>query len=137
MANVETLVAAAKVGKYAIAIVGPCASGKSSLARGLGEHGISARQVVQEHSYVPEMWQVIAKPDFLIYLEASFQTCSRRKRLNWQQRDYDEQLGRLAHARESCDLLVQTDDLSEAAVLEQVLSDLCARQLLSNKNQTP
>ncbi len=131
MATVETLVAAAEVGKYAIAIVGPCASGKSSLARGLGEHGIRARQVVQEHSYVQEMWQVIAKPNYLIYLEASFQTCSRRKHLNWQQRDYDEQLARLAHARQSCDLLVQTDDLSEAAVLEEVLSDLRARQLLS------
>ena len=118
-------------GKFTVAIVGPCASGKSSLARGLQEHGIRARQVVQEHSYVPEMWRVIAKPDFLIYLEASFQTCSQRKHLNWQQRDYHEQLGRLAHARESCDILVQTDDLSEAAVLEEVLSDLRARQLLS------
>ena len=78
------------------------------------------------------MWQVIAKPDFLIYLGASFQTCIRRKHLNWQQRDYDEQLGRLAHARENCDLLVQTDDLSQAAVLEEVLSELRARQLLSD-----
>ncbi|MEE9217401.1 MAG: hypothetical protein V3U32_08200, partial [Anaerolineales bacterium] len=99
---------------FTIAIVGPCASGKSSLARGLAEQGIRAKQVVQEHSYVPEMWQVITQPDFLVYLDASFQICSQRKNLNWHQRDYDEQIIRLAHARENCDLLVQTDGQSEA-----------------------
>ena len=109
---------------FTIAIVGPCAAGKSSLARGLAEHGIRAKQVVQEHSFVPEMWKVIAHPDFLIYLDASFQSCSRRKILNWHQGEYDEQISRLAHARENCDLLVQTDGQSEAAVLEEVLSRL-------------
>ena len=111
-------------GEFIIAIVGPCASGKSSLARGLAERGNRARQIVQEHSFVPEMWQVIAQPDFLIYLDASFQTCSQRKNLNWRQRDYDEQNLRLAHAKENCDLLIQTDGQSEANVLEEVLSSL-------------
>lgn len=115
---------------FTLAIVGPCASGKSSLAQGLEAYGIRARQVVQEHSYVPEMWQVIAKPDFLVYLETSFDICNLRKSLNWQVRDYDEQLRRLAHAREHCDLLIQTDDLSESAVLEEVLTALRTRQLL-------
>ena len=111
-------------GEFTIAIVGPCASGKSTLARGLAERGIRARQVVQEHSFVPEMWQVIAQPDLLVYLDASFQTCSQRKNLNWRQRDYDEQNLRLAHAKENCDLLIQTDGQSEANVLEEVLSSL-------------
>lgn len=111
-------------GEFIIAIVGPCASGKSTLARGLAERGIRARQVVQEHSFVPEMWQVIAQPDLLVYLDASFQTCSQRKNLNWRQRDYDEQNLRLAHAKENCDLLIQTDGQSEANVLEEVLSKL-------------
>ena len=111
-------------GEIIIAIVGPCASGKSTLARGLAEQGIRARQVVQEHSFVPEMWQVIAQPDLLVYLDASFQTCSQRKKLNWRQRDYDEQNLRLAHAKINCDLLIQTDGQSEANILEQVLSSL-------------
>ncbi len=111
-------------GEFIIAIVGPCASGKSTLARGLAEQGIRARQVVQEHSFVPEMWQVIAQPDLLVYLDASFQTCSQRKNLNWRQREYDEQNLRLAHAKENCDLLIQTDGQSEANVLEEVLSKL-------------
>jgi deoxyadenosine/deoxycytidine kinase len=110
--------------EFIIAIVGPCASGKSALAQGLAERGIRARQVVQEHSFVPEMWQIIAQPDLLVYLDASFQTCSQRKNLNWRQRDYDEQLNRLAHAKENCDLLIQTDGQSEANVLEEVLSSL-------------
>jgi deoxyadenosine/deoxycytidine kinase len=112
--------------EFTIAIVGPCASGKSSLARGLAERGIRARQVVQEHSFVPEMWQIISQPDFLVYLETSFQTCSQRKNLNWRQRDYDEQLNRLAHAKKNCDLLIHTDGQSEEAILEEVLSRLPA-----------
>ncbi len=111
-------------GEFIIAIVGPCASGKSTLARCLAEQGIRARQVVQEHSFVPEMWQIIAQPDLLVYLDASFQTCSQRKNLNWRQRDYDEQNLRLAHAKENCDLLIQTDGQSEANVLDEVLSNL-------------
>ena len=109
-----------------IAIVGPCASGKSSLARGLAERGIRARQVVQEHSFVPEMWKVIARPDILVYLDASFHECSQRKNLNWRQRDYDEQNLRLAHAKENCDILIQTDGQSEEAILAEVLSRLPA-----------
>ncbi len=110
--------------EFIIAIVGPCASGKSALAQGLAELGIRARQVVQEHSFVPEMWQIIAQPDLLIYLDASFQTCSQRKNLNWDQRDYAEQNLRLAHAKENCDLLIQTDGQSKANVLEEVISNL-------------
>ena len=118
------MTASTRHGDFIIAIVGPCASGKSALARGLAERGIRARQVVQEHSFVPEMWQIITQPDLLVYLDASFQTCSRRKNLNWRQRDYDEQNLRLAHAKENCDLLIQTDGRSEANVLEEVLSNL-------------
>jgi len=118
------MTASSRDDEFIIAIVGPCASGKSALARGLAERGIQARQVVQEHSFVPEMWQVIAQPDFLVYLDASFQTCSQRKNLNWRQNDYDEQLLRLAHAKKNCDILIQTDGKSEATVLEKVLSSL-------------
>jgi hypothetical protein len=54
-----------------IAAVGPCTSGKSTLVRALRERGYNAREVVQEHSYVPAMWQVFAQPDILIYLYIS------------------------------------------------------------------
>lgn len=107
-----------------IAIVGPCASGKSTLAAGLQEHGHLARQIAQEHSYVPAMWQVLAKPDVLVYLDASFDTCTQRKSLNWLPAEHAEQLRRLQHAREHCDVYIDTDRLTPEQVLQLVLREL-------------
>ncbi len=100
-----------------IAIVGPCASGKSTLAELLRQQGYHARQVVQEHSYVPDMWQIFGGPDLLIFLDASFNTCSRRKPLDWRESDYREQRNRLTHARQHCDVYIQTDTLNPEEVL--------------------
>ena len=107
-----------------IAIVGPCASGKTTLVQGLSAQGYRARQIVQEHSYVPEMWKILTDPVLLIYLDASFETCQSRKPLSWHQVDYEEQLNRLRHAREHCDLYLETDDLTPEQVLERVLAKL-------------
>jgi len=54
-----------------LAVVGPCAAGKSTLIEGLRQHGYQARHVAQEHSYVPEMWKLLTSPDYLIYLDVS------------------------------------------------------------------
>ncbi len=105
-----------------IGVVGPCAAGKTTLVDGLRRLGYPARQIVQEHSYVPEMWQLISQPDVLIYLDASYQACSRRKRLDWGPADHAEQLRRLDHARRHCDLYLPTDDLSPAEVLARVVA---------------
>ncbi len=107
-----------------IAIVGPCASGKSTLAAGLQRHGHRARQIAQEHSYVPAMWQILAKPDVLVYLDASFAACTQRKNLNWLPSEHAEQLRRLQHAREHCDVYIDTDRLTPDQVLQQVLRTL-------------
>ena len=63
-----------------IAVVGVCASGKSTLVRGLQARGWNARHVVQEHSYVPDMWQRITQPDLLICLDASLEIIRQRRR---------------------------------------------------------
>jgi hypothetical protein len=105
-------------------VVGPCASGKSTLVGALRRYGIQARQIAQEHSYVPAMWQILARPDILIYLNASYPTCTARKALDWSEREYLEQLQRLRHARQHCNLLVDTDGLTPEAVLEAVLHGL-------------
>ncbi|MFQ5922128.1 MAG: hypothetical protein ACE5M4_04735 [Anaerolineales bacterium] len=107
-----------------IGIVGPCAVGKTSLAKELNDRGYQARQIVQEHSYVPQMWERISAPDVLLYLDGSYETCSRRRQLNWSEAEYQEQLARLAHAREHCDIYLATDGLSRVEVLERVLSEL-------------
>ena len=107
-----------------IGIVGPCGSGKSTLMAGLEKHGYICRHIAQEHSYVQAMWQKIAKPDILIYLDASFPVSTSRHQLNWQKKDHDEQSNRLAHAREHANLFLNTDDLTPEQVLQKVLDYL-------------
>jgi cytidylate kinase len=111
-----------------IAIVGPCASGKSTLAEGLRRNGLAARQIAQEHSYVPSMWQILAHPRVLVYLHASYAACTARKNLDWTEREYQAQLDRLAHARQHCDILVDTDKMSPEQVLSSVLDGLAVRR---------
>lgn len=107
-----------------IGVVGPCGSGKSTLIEGLERHGYTCRHIAQEHSYVLSMWRVISKPDILIYLGATFSTSTTRRKLNWRQTDYDEQLRRLAHARAHAHLIVETDGLTPLEVLQKALDFL-------------
>ena len=107
-----------------IGVVGPCGSGKSTLIAGLEKHGYTCRHIAQEHSYVQAMWQIIAKPDILIFLDASFPISTVRRKLNWQQKDHDEQYRRLSHARQHADLVIDTDDLSPEEVLQKALEYL-------------
>ena len=107
-----------------IGVVGPCGSGKSTLIAGLEKHGFTCRHIAQEHSYVQAMWQIITKPDVLIYLNSSFSTSTTRRKLNWQEKDYNEELRRLAHAREHANIIIDTDDLTPDSVLQKVLDSL-------------
>lgn len=107
-----------------IGVVGPCGSGKSTLITGLNQHGYTCRHIAQEHSYVPAMWQIITKPDLLIYLHASFQTSTARRKLNWVESDHAEQLRRLSHAREHAHIIINTDDLTPGRILQQALDFL-------------
>lgn len=105
-----------------IAIVGPCGAGKSMLAKELRNLGLPARQIAQEHSFAPAMWQHLSEPDILIYLDASYETCSQRKDLNWLPQEYAKQIHRLQHARQHCDIYVNTDNLKPEEVVERVLN---------------
>ncbi len=107
-------------------MVGPCGAGKSTLVAALRERGIRAREVAQEHSYVPAMWQRITDPDVLIYLEVSQATAERRQGRSLPPGEWQRLTERLAHARAHADLLVDTDRLTPEQVLAQVL-DFLAR----------
>lgn len=107
-----------------IGVVGPCGSGKSTLIAGLERSGYRCRHIAQEHSYVPAMWQILSRPDILIYLDASFPVSTARRSLDWQQKDHQEQLRRLAHARQHAHLYIDTDTLTPQQVLEQALDYL-------------
>jgi deoxyadenosine/deoxycytidine kinase len=107
-----------------IAVVGPCAAGKTTLVDGLVKQGYWARQIAQEHSYVPTMWQVLTQPDVLIYVDASFESCTERKQLNWTRADYEHQIERLAHARLHCDIYLDTEGIGAQEALERALEAL-------------
>lgn len=107
-----------------IGIVGPCGSGKSTLTEGLEQNGYACRHIAQEHSYVPDMWQVITKPTVLIYLNASFVISTDRAKLNWHEKDYVEQLRRLSHARAHANMIIDTDHLTTEDVLLKALAFL-------------
>lgn len=110
-----------------IGVVGPCGAGKSTLIRGLEEHGYRCRHIAQEHSFAKQMWKIISKPDILIFLECSFENSTKRRKLNWQPADHEEQIRRLSHAFEHADLIINTNTLDESGVLAQALAYLKSR----------
>lgn len=107
-----------------IGVVGPCAAGKTTLVNKLNQLGYEARHIAQEHSYVPAMWQRISNPDKLIYLHVSYPNTLIRRRMNWDESEYQEQLHRLRHAREHADLSIDTNPLNPEQVLQVVLDYL-------------
>jgi hypothetical protein len=70
------------------------------------------------------MWRHITNPDILIFLQASYESCTTRRRLNWHPSDYAEQLRRLTHALQHADLIIDTDMISADEVLNRALDFL-------------
>jgi len=112
-----------------IAVVGPCAAGKSLLVQMLRELGYNAREVAQEHSYVPSMWQKLTQPDLLIYLDVSWETARRRRQTDAKADWWSEQGRRLHHARQHADLYIKTDELTPEEVIQTTLAFLENYQL--------
>lgn len=107
-----------------IGVVGVCASGKSTLIRGLALHGYRAKHIAQEHSYVQYMWKHITNPDVLIFLDVSYEMTIKRRQLRWQEADWAEQQRRLQHAREHAHFYLHTDERNEGEVLDEVVQFL-------------
>jgi len=61
-----------------IVVVGPCASGKTTLVRGLQSCGYRAMVSGQEHSEIPTLWRRTA-PDVTIGLIVDLATIRRRR----------------------------------------------------------
>ncbi|MGD8243969.1 MAG: hypothetical protein PVI63_02120 [Anaerolineae bacterium] len=107
-----------------IAVVGPCASGKSTLVKALRERGYYAREVTQEHSSVPTMWQRITQPDLLIYLDVSQEVAGERRAAESDVAWWGELVQRLQDARQHADLTIRTDTLCLQEVLSRALAFL-------------
>lgn len=108
-----------------IGIVGPCSSGKSTLARALRVLGYRVKEIMQEHCAAPQMWRRLSDPDVLIYLDVSLEVAARREGLEQPSSWWlEEREFRLAHARAYCDLYVDTSLLTPEDVLAQVVGYL-------------
>lgn len=107
-----------------VGVVGPDASGKSTLVTALLARGYEARHIAQEHSYVPDMWQRITAPDLLIYLDVSYEAIRQRRPIAWSRDWLEEENGRLGHARAHADLHIDTDRFTPEEILAQVLAFL-------------
>lgn len=107
-----------------IGVVGVCASGKSTLIKGLIQQGYRCRHIAQEHSYVPDMWYRLSRPDILIFLQVSYETTLKRKNLNWNKSEYETQLQRLQHARQNAHIVIDTDLLTPEELVARTLSEI-------------
>jgi ABC-type cobalamin/Fe3+-siderophores transport system ATPase subunit len=104
-----------------IGIVGPCGAGKSTLIADLKKSGYNARQIAQEHSYVPDMWKRLSRPHVLIFLEVSYSNTVIRRKLDWTENEYLEQLKRLDHAYQHANIIIDTNNLTSEQVFEKVI----------------
>ncbi len=104
-----------------IVVVGPCASGKSTLVARLREHGYDAHTVAQEHSAVRDLWKR-KDPDALVALDVSLEEVRNRRSPDWLEAVYQRQHERLASAYAAADLIIDTAEHNEDAVLEIVES---------------
>jgi RNase adaptor protein for sRNA GlmZ degradation len=106
-----------------IAVVGPCSAGKSTLIPSIKDAGYEARQPAQEHSFVPDMWHRITRPDILIYLDVSYPAARlRRPHIDGGPERLADQHTRLVHARNHCDYYLDTSDLTPLQVRQAVLA---------------
>jgi dephospho-CoA kinase len=114
-----------------IGVVGPCSAGKSTLIAGLNQYGYLARHIAQEHSYVQDMWQRLANPRLLVFLDVSYRVSMQRRPLDLSEVEFAEQNKRLKHARRHADFYIHTDDLTPQDVLQQVAQFLSRHEQLA------
>jgi len=106
-----------------VAVVGHCASGKSTLVTALRGHGFDASAVAQEHSGIAWLWRH-SDPDVLIYLDVPLATVRDRRGQEWPQAVYDAQEERLAEARGHADLMIDTSAVNIREMTARVLAFL-------------
>ena len=110
-----------------IAVVGPCASGKSTLVRALRMHGYDAHVTSQEHSAVPGLWRR-SDPGIVIALNADLESIRlRRGNPRWRRKVWEDQQARLRDAFEHADFLADTSARSTNDVVGEVLAFLHSR----------
>ncbi len=109
-----------------IVVVGPCASGKTTLVNTLRELGLDAHNVAQEHSGIKTLWRK-KSPDVVVMLDASLPVIRRRRSVPWGEERLVAQRERLRDARKHASLFIQTDPLTREEVAGAVLDYIAGR----------
>ena len=110
-----------------ISVVGPCASGKSTVVRALRMHGYDAHVTSQEHSAVPTLWSR-QDPSVLIALQADLESVRlRRRNPRWSRTVWQAQQDRLSDAFAHADYVSNTSNLNANQVVREVLDYLESR----------
>ena len=110
-----------------VIVVGPCGSGKTTLVAALTKEGYRVRAVAQEHSAIPKLWHHGGEPAALVVLSATPMIITARRRADFPVWLHEQQIARLASAREHADLTIDTDRLTAQEVLTRVVGFLGSR----------
>ncbi len=104
-----------------IAVVGVCASGKTTLVAGLKAAGFDAYNVAQEHSGIHDFWAK-RHPDILVMIDATMPAIHKRRVVYWDESRLEVQHKRLADAKAHADLYIQTDKYDAQQVRDKVIN---------------
>lgn len=103
-----------------VAVVGGCASGKTTISKRLQALGYDAYVVGQEHSDIADLWRR-QSPDRLVFLETSLETLRERRGRTWPEWLYQRQRERLSPARDAADVTVDTSISSVDDTIDAIL----------------
>ena len=106
-----------------IVVVGPCASGKTTLVAALRARGYDARVSGQEHSVVSYLWR-LSEPDVVVALAADLDAVRARRGEHWPAWLLELQLERLRDAVAAADVRIDTSRLDAEEVRGEVLAFL-------------
>lgn len=110
-----------------IAVVGPCASGKTTLVDALVAHGYQAYAVGQEHSIIRDLWNR-RDPDLLIALDLDLEVVRQRRSPTWPAEIYAAQHERLQPAFEAADLFIDTGEHDIESTVRMALEFLASKR---------
>jgi hypothetical protein len=104
------------------------------LVASLRQNGYVVKHIAQEHSYVKDMWKRLSQLHILIYLDVSYPNSCIRRKMDWTESEYQEEVFRLRQAREEADYYLDTNDLTADEVYQKVLAFL--RNAVGQSNQS-
>ncbi len=114
------------LGTPRVVVVGPCASGKTTLVRLLRERGVDAYVCGQEHSIVRDLWRR-QHPDVVVALDVDLETVRARRGDDWSAAIFEEQRRRLQDAMNAADLVIDTARVGPEDAVNLVLALLRSR----------